>query len=395
MPEDCQINFVQMISRHGARYPTEKRGKKYQAVIKKIQANAVLSGDATFLKDYEYTLGTASLIPFGKQQMVNSGIRFVERYGDLVANNEPFIRSTSAARVIDSANAFIRGFQEARDQPTTGPEVPSIGTVLINDAGNNTLNHATCPRFERTYHELAKQSKNAFLNVMMPSIRERIKTSIQNVDLSDNELLDLMEMCAFDTIAATDTASKVSPFCNLFTEPEWVNFEYVQSLTKWSAFGHGNPLGPTQGIGFLNELYARLTGTRVRDATSVNFTLDNDEKHFPLHRAIYLDFTHDNSMIPIFSAMGLYNEKLEAQRYQTPEESGGFTSAWVVPFAARAYIERMECCEDTYIRLIVNERVVPLKGCQTDDLGRCSEEDFLENTLKWARSNGNWKDCYK
>ncbi|KAJ5587236.1 uncharacterized protein N7459_003001 [Penicillium hispanicum] len=394
VPQDCQINFVQLISRHGARYPTTSKGKKLQALIDKIQKGATLSGDAAFLKDYKYELGTESLVSFGQQELVNSGIRFVQRYPELSSGNEPFIRSTNSQRVMESANEFIKGFQQARGQPTTGSSVPTIGTVVANKAGTpNTLNHATCDKFEQTYRDYAKAAKKAYLPIMMPSIRTRLKDMIQNVDLADNEILELMEMCSFETVAANADASTMSPFCDLFTESEWSEFEYVQSLVKWSAFGHGNPLGPTQGIGYLNELYARLTDTPVKNIASIDQNLVN-AKNFPLGRAIYLDFTHDNGMIPIFSALGLYDVELDKTKMQSPADSGGFSSSWVVPFAARAYIERMECCEDSYIRLIVNERVVPLKGCDVDDLGRCSEEDFLENTLAWARADGNWQQCY-
>lgn len=423
IPQGCQVDFVQMISRHGARFPTKGKGGKYQTLLKKLKDKATLTGKAAFLKSYEYTLGTESLVPFGEQELVNAGIRFNERYSELSSNNEPFIRSTSSERVMKSAKKFVEGFQNARGRSTTGNNVPTIGTILSNEAGfKNTLNHNTCDKFESTYGQLKHDGMDSYVENMMKPIKTRLaKEAIKEVDLSDTEVLELMELCGFDTVAASDQANKLSPFCTLFTDDEWEDYNYSQSLAKYYAFGNGNPLGAAQGFGFLNELSARLTGDPVKDATSVNHTLAKDPKRFPLGRAIYLDFTHDNGMIPMYSAMGLYNQTLSKTKFQTAADSGGFSLSWVVPFAARSYIERMTCCpeenapvdeeeeeedeqtsskrgDDTsdlsYIRLIVNERVVPLPNCNSDELGRCRQKDFIEKTLALARSNGNWQDCF-
>jgi hypothetical protein len=53
-----------------------------------------------------------------------------------------------------------------------------------------------------------------------------------------------------------------------------------------------------QGVGYVNELIARLTNASVRDTTSVNHTLDADPATFPLGRAFYADFTHENLCVP-------------------------------------------------------------------------------------------------
>lgn len=412
IPQGCQVDFVQMISRHGARYPTIGKGTEYKSLMHRLQNKATFSGKAKFLKDYKYKLKEESLVPFGEQEMVNAGIRFHERYPDLSSDNEPFIRSTDSERVMKSAQKFVEGFQTARGRSTKGANVPKIGTILFNKPGNpNTLNHKTCDKFEETFRELKHEGMDGYLeNVMMPTIRPAIETMIKGVDLTDRDIYHLMELCSFETVAATPKADKKSPFCDMFKDGDWKHYDYVQSLGKFYAFGHGNLLGPTQGIGFLNELVSRLTGEEVKDETCVNHKLAKDPKTFPRDRALYFDFGHDNGMIPIYSAMGLFKKKLSKTEYQTAADSGGFSLGQVVPFAARGYIERMTCCneddtsvdeteekgkhDESWIRLIINERVVRLPKCKHDELGRCRQKDFIDGTLEWARSNGNWKkDC--
>lgn len=289
-----------------------------------IQKGATLTGKAAFIKDYKYTVESEILTPFGEQEMVDSGKRFNERYPDLSAENEPFIRSTSINRVMDSADKFIEGFQLARGQATTGPTAPRISVAIPTDPKtSNPLFGGDCRRFHDTKREKKDQGSEAFFAKMMPGIRDRLnKEMIQGVDLSDLDILALMELCSFDTLADADQRNELSPFCEIFTEIEWMQHEYLQSLMFWYTYGWGNPLGPTQGIGFLNELTARLTGEPVEDVTTVNHTLDQDPNYFPLDRAIYLDFTHDIGMIPIFSALGLYKTTLSQTNMQTPADSG-------------------------------------------------------------------------
>ena len=69
---------------------------------------------------------------------------------------------------------------------------------------------------------------------------------------------------------------------------------------------YGQELGPVQGVGYVNELIARLTDSPVHDSTQTNRTLDSNATTFPLNRTFYADFSHDNEMIAIYSAIGLF-----------------------------------------------------------------------------------------
>lgn len=103
-------------------------------------------------------------------------------------------------------------------------------------------------------------------------------------------------------------------------------------------------------------------------------------------------------MIPFFFALGLYNgtAPLSITKAQSIKETDGFSSAWTVPFGARAYVEMMQCRRDPepLVRVLVNDRVVPLHGCPVDKLGRCRRRDFVKG-LTFARSGGDWSQCYE
>ncbi|OQE39000.1 hypothetical protein PENCOP_c007G08325 [Penicillium coprophilum] len=401
VPKGCEITFAQVISRHGARFPSAKKSKSYTALLDKIHADATAyNGKAKFLSSYKYTLGSDDLVPFGESQLLNSGIKFYKRYQALAKKAVPFIRSAESGRVIASGEKFIEGFKKAKlldkhaDHKQPGPKI----SVLISEevGANNTLNHNSCPKFEDDV--LGDEVEEKYMAVFVPPIQARLEADLPGVKLTEVDVMGLMDLCPFETVALTEDASELSPFCDLFTQAEWDQYDYLQSVSKYYGYGAGNPLGPTQGVGFVNELIARLTQTPVEDHTSTNTTLDAPgAPTFPLNYNMYADFSHDNGMLPIYFAMGLYNgtAPLPLDHIQTPKEADGYSSAKAVSFGARAYIEMMKCGKETepLVRVLVNDRVAPLHGCKVDTLGRCRRADFVKG-LSYARTGGDWPQCY-
>jgi hypothetical protein len=102
-------------------------------------------------------------------------------------------------------------------------------------------------------------------------------------------------------------------------------------------------------------------------------------------------------MTGIFSAMGLYNETapLLKTTVESVESTNGYSAAWTVPFAARAYFEKMSCVgtSEEFVRIVVNDRVLPLKTCGGDYLGRCTLSNFVDS-LSFAREGGDWDKCF-
>lgn len=104
VPHGCSITFAQILSRHGARDPTASKTSDYNDTIQQVQANVKnFTGPYAFLADYEYTLGADQLTIFGQQELINSGIKYYNRYEKLASHPAPFVRSSGEARVVESA----------------------------------------------------------------------------------------------------------------------------------------------------------------------------------------------------------------------------------------------------------------------------------------------------
>ncbi|ROW01115.1 hypothetical protein VSDG_02672 [Cytospora chrysosperma] len=403
IPEQCTVNFVQVLSRHGARDPTASKGALYNSTIRRIQSSVTKYGAGYgFLRDYEYSLGADQLTVFGQQELVNSGLKFYERYGALARTASPFVRASGQDRVVESARNWTQGFHQARvadgGAGADDDGYPyAILTISEDDGSNNTLNHDLCTAFEEgPDSELGDKAQAIWAGVFLGNVTARLGANLAGANITADDAVRLMDLCPFETVA--DVLGRPSAFCGLFTAGDWQAYDYLQSLGKWYQYGAGNPLGPTQGVGFTNELAARLTGRPVADTTSSNRTLDGDPATFPLGRAVYADFSHDNTMTSIFAAMGLYGAaaQLSNTTREAAAEVGGYSASWTVPFAARMYVEKMTCGDDDgeeLVRVLVNDRVVPLQNCGADELGRCTLDKFVDS-LSFARDGGDWDACF-
>jgi hypothetical protein len=118
VPEGCAINGVNILHRHGARYPTSGEAPAAFAAKLNSASNTVAgfsaSGPLEFLNRWTYKLGAEILTPLGRQQMsvqllplrvalltlerrYELGVNTRVRYGDLLkeAKDLPVWRTTS------------------------------------------------------------------------------------------------------------------------------------------------------------------------------------------------------------------------------------------------------------------------------------------------------------
>ncbi|KAH7030871.1 histidine phosphatase superfamily [Microdochium trichocladiopsis] len=413
VPVGCEVTFAQVLSRHGARDPTLSRSVAYGALITRIHNQVSEYGaNVTFLRDYKYKLGADELSTFGEEQLVNSGTRFYHRYRDLARKSTPFVRSADQHRVVESARFWAKGFHQSRkqDKQADSDNYPyNILEIPEYRPHNNTLSPDTCPAFELG-SDLGHKAQEVFAGVFATPITARLNDNLPGANLSAADTISLMDLCPYETVA--DRYGRPSRICDIFSPQEWADYDYFQSLGKWYGYSSGNPLGPTQGVGFANELIARLTRQPVDDHTTTNSTLDSSPETFPLDQSLYADFSHDNDMAAMFGALGLYNATAPLDKYtrQDPRETTkGFAASWTVPFGARMYVEKMTCRADgdaassaqaraeeeanELVRILVNDRVIPLQNCGADELGRCELDRFVES-LSFARSGGHWDKCY-
>ncbi|KAI6032303.1 phytase [Pisolithus microcarpus] len=391
-PDNCVVTQVNLLQRHGARYPTGGQTIRIQAPLQKLRGVRTYSNASfDFLRYFEWDLGVSDMISLGIQQTFESGIEHYARYRHLISSDRlPFVRASGSDRVIKSAEIWADAISFASNDvyhPETSVILPEV------DGANNTLDDSMCPNA----HSLT-EVPNAWRDTFVPLIAARFNEAAPGADLDAEDVVNLMPLCAFETIFHRAT----SPFCNLFAFEEFEAHEYYDDLSRYYKTGPGNPLGPIQGVGYVNELLARLTSQPVRDHTQTNSTLDSSPDTFPLNRTFYADFSHDNQMVAIYSALGLFQR--EDGRAPSAEEMNPgrrWRISRMTPFSARMVVEKLTCDDGSdeereYVRILVNDAVQPLTFCGAGADGVCALDDFVESQA-YARGNGNgdWSKCFE
>ena len=271
-----------------------------------------------------------------------------------------------------------------------------------------------CPQVGTSSH-----ATKAWVDVFTPAIADRINAAAPGAKLKKTDVVNLMSLCPFDTVAH----EAPSPWCDLFTPEEWVSYEYYGDLIDYYGNGwvfifpvvpapsphhllklglqrYGQKLGRVQGVGYVNELLARLTGQPVQDETQTNHTLDESPITFPLDRTFYADFSHDNQMISIYSSLGLFVQPHDLDPAR-PEKRRTWKDSRMVPFSGRMITEKLVCHgrgignRAEYVRVLVNDAIQPLAFCGVRGDGLCALVNFVESQ-HYARDNGegDWALCF-
>ncbi|KAJ6490625.1 phytase [Mycena vitilis] len=384
-----RVSQVNILQRHGARYPTSGASVNIVSAVEKLQnADKYTHPAMEFLSSFVYTLGTDDLVPSGALQSYEAGALVFERYSSLVdRENLPFLRASSGARVVDSANEWAAGFSAASHD-----RYNIALSVILSETGNDTLENHMCPNAGTSDAQTAE-----WLAVYATEITARLNTWAPGSNLTDPETSALISLCAFHTAASA--SETLSPFCALFSPADFAAFDYAADLDKYYYTGPGaaRGLGRVQGVGYTNELLARLIRSPVHDRTQTNRTLDADPATFPLDRSVYADFSHDNTVVAIFGALGLFPQPRALSTVE-PDARRTWRTHEMVPFAARMVVERLTCAghrSGEYVRILVNDALQPLEFCAADADGLCTLSAFVDNQ-SYARNNGegDWEKCF-
>ncbi|KAL1743624.1 histidine phosphatase superfamily [Schizophyllum fasciatum] len=401
IPETCRLTEAHILHRHGARYPTAWASyggpANFSGRLHNVADQWNTSGDLEFMNEWTYKLGEEILTPFGRQQLYDLGVQMRMRYGFLLknfteSNTIPVFRTESQDRMLASAMNFAIGFF---GWPTDGQYQQSI--TIEADGFNNTLApYKTCPNAnDRRKADRGTQYVEEWAAVYLKDAHARLAAQFHGYDLTIEDTYVLQQMCAYETVALG-----YSKFCELFTEEEWEGFDYALDLGFWYNSAFGSPVARVQGLGYVQELVARLTHTPIEaHNSSTNATLDGNPTTFPLNNSLYVDATHEVVVLNVLTALNLSalaaNGPLPSDRI--PKDRT-FRVSQLAPFATNVQFQLLDCAafEERQIRVIVNDGAVPLVGvghCPEQKDGMCPVGTFVAAQKKIiAETDWNY-DC--
>ncbi|EST08937.1 Histidine phosphatase superfamily, clade-2 [Kalmanozyma brasiliensis GHG001] len=406
LPEGCTVEQVHILHRHGSRYPTSSttEGAPYfGAVIANVSrltnpsSNFSASGPLSFLNSWKYELGAEVLNAVGAQQLFDSGVHHYYQYGKLYnETHKPVIRTTSQQRILDSARYWTLGFFGWDAPSKYNLEIILEGGDGLGTAGafNNTLaSYDTCNNSD-TITVGDTYLRPTWDAIYLPKPRDRLQQYVSGLELTNEMVYGMQSLCAYETVALG-----YSNFCGLFTKDEWEGFEYDLDLQFNGDYGIMSPNGKAQGIGWVNEFLDRLENATWNAATitTENSTLDSNPTYFPLNQSMYVDFTHDDIIVSVLTALNYTQVVGDFLDPTYADPSRTFVLSHITPFAARLVFEVVSCKGKRYVRTKLNEAVIPYSGAEGCPAGKalCPIESFVgfqkENAYKDANFN---KACF-
>lgn len=291
LPPNANITWVNMLHRHGARYPTDGAGalqfpNKHADLAKKVN----FTGSLSFLNDWTYKLGSDILVPIGKQELFDSGTLHYYTYGHLYPNDGTRIiaRTTTQNRMLQSAEYFLAGFFGL-----TWTRNATLELLVESHDGvwNNTLaGYDDCPNSNKPLSFVGTDVKKEWYEIYLANATQRLTALAPGYNWTALDSYNAQSLCAYETVALGYSA-----FCELFTYDEWLGYEYSIDIEFAGNSGFQSPTSRAVGIGYVQEVLARLEHHSITDATAqVNTTLDGMLSTFPLNQSLYFDFSHDS-----------------------------------------------------------------------------------------------------
>lgn len=358
LPMGCKVDQVHMIARHAERFPTTNAGQRHLALLDRFRTlDTDLTGSLGFVKDWKYFVND-SLAQFeeitregpyaGTLQAHRTGVKLREKYNKLVNPNKTTNFWTCASsRDVDTAESFANGFFGEDWKEKESAKLHVIPETA--ERGGDTLTPGdTCLKYiddkiyghDRGYGELA-----IWQETFTKPIAERLSQEASGLAFSPLDIYSMMEMCGFELLARGS-----SPWCQVFSHREWLDFEYGRDLLHFYRAGPGNDYAGAMGWLWLN-------------ATTT--LLSNDEVS-----GVYFSFVHDGDIIPLVTTLGILEENKSPGFL--PNDKSPARRRWktsnIVPMGGRLVFERVTChntglggnLRRSYVRLFINDGIVDL-----------------------------------
>ncbi|GAM82530.1 hypothetical protein ANO11243_005120 [Dothideomycetidae sp. 11243] len=372
-----------------------------------LHANVTFHGDLAFVNTWNFFMPDPgarldNLVPVGPYagtlEAFHTGIKLRTRYESLVeeavALGQTNLWASGSKRVEETAKYFAAGLY--------GLNWTNIATLHVipetMDLGADTLTPGdTCTAYRDNIddfgHDYGYHKLNEWKATYLPPIASRLATLAPEISFTIHEIYTMQEMCGFETLARGN-----SPWCDLFTRSEWEHFEYARDLLHFYRAGAGNRYGPTMGWLYLNA----TTELLMSDPEDVG--------------RLFFSFAHDGDIVPFLAALALLPQLKPLPADRELKDRVWRTSE-VVPMGGRVILERIACpaprscwsnepfypnhvyCDperdDYYVRINVNDGIVPLEDCDDGPGRSCPLHRFGEHVERRGRHVDDFRELCK
>lgn len=350
---------VFIFGRHGERYPTKSVAKRLKSVFDKLKGAEVehSKGPLSFVKNWEYFipgpdwLGMETLYGDfnGFQTMYDFGKDTKLKYGYLYENCDDLlpIFTASMQRCVDSAEEFGKGFFND-DEEQIGSK---FKLVLLNETREMGADTLTTSISCHNYIHRGNYFKHPYIGKYMVQEAKRLNVLSPGFNITAKDVYSLSVYCAFELNAVGK--SKV---CEALSLSTFAELEYFRDAELWYERA--------------NHPFSFVLGSVYVDAMVKLF----DEKE--TKQNLFFSFTHDTELLHFMKALGIFEHQIHELSTRDIDFARFFKTSELVPMGARIIIERYTIKGNRYIRVLINNAVIPIPECQNGPAYTCKLSKF-------------------
>jgi hypothetical protein len=396
-PRQCRVTAASYLVRHAAIYAQDSDYDTYiRPILKKIDTTYALSGTRREgwtgpLALFENWMSPIDDPDSQLEEITPEGIKDSKRVAKHLLSKYPSLVPTTRriyadkkSRTQDTAKAFAAVF----------PQEIEVVQINLTESFHAQVPHKACDAFSKEPGD--KELKQFLEHYGMTAIQRLQQYS--PVELEVNDIMGLQQMCGYES--AID--GKVSKLCGVFTDDEWMAYEYAWDMKYFYMVGHGNPLSPYLGFPWLNTTALLMSKfhSPYHNTEGVPRPPDDDGQRF------FISFTHREVPPFIATALGLFNSSSEASE-EFPTDRINWSRAWkmteLIPFLGHIGVEKLSCQGQTtddnmiseFIRVIANTAPRPIPSCQDGPGASCSIDAFIEMVRKGVEQYGDFDGICK
>lgn len=373
IPSGCEVDLAAFFSRHGSRYPDSGAYNGWVDLQKRVQTVPLNITDdkLQFLKTWKPVLSyperqIAQLSPTGYKELHEMGATWRLRYPDLYEYNTPFTMWSnwynSSPRVRDSARLFAQGF--------LGPNATDLGTIYALNASDpaSWMNSLGTSDLCKAYADQGGSPyKEEWDAIWIPPIRARLTALAGGFNFTQDDVSSIPYLCGFES----QITGRRSPFCDILTESEILQYEYAQDLRYWYGTGLGSDIEKYQMLPVIDMLVRRFA-----DGPNATYTTKNSTFVPP---KIMANFANDGQINQMIAALGIFDDEPQLPGNMTlPDRK--FKSSRLTSMRGTVAFERLSCAasssnatygndhepargSEAYLRVRLNDVVYPVVGC--------------------------------
>lgn len=355
-------------------------------------------------------LQISNLSPTGQKEAFDMAYALRTKYPQLYNEGDDlYVWANNYSRVLQTAKLFVRGFLGV-NATNLGHVVSVTSTGSVDAIGNSLGPSDSCPNFVDasggTYY-------TNWSNIYIPPIQARLQALVTgNLTFTASDIAQIPYLCGFES----QITGRVSPWCNVFSDEELQHYQYSNDLRYYYGVGPGTVLPATMMLPYLNAVASLLQkGPRAINGTAA------DGSDFSPPR-LMVSFLNDGQLNELITASGVHDSQVElsdtemdpnrlyiGNRFTTMRGTIGFerlncavnprsgNSSDLLPQSQRTCSSKTKApsfptstTNHTFLRVLLNDVVYPVPGCQNGPGYSCLLDDYVDLVGDKYNSSGNW-----